>query len=1119
MLFDEILGKALQKGETQDIIVVNNTKAGAFLDKRIWLALLLAFCLVLAGAVGVVLEVAANPMLAVPPQDYPVLITEICTKNETVIPDNRGRYRDYIELYNTGDDINLVGCRLTDGNVTSAPMGDLYIPAGGYRIIFLGDDLTGFGLSASGGDCIQLLDPRGGIIVQTNTTALTSDQVMVYQDGQFAVSDRPTPGFANDEAGYRAFRTGQKRESELIISELLLENESSLADSSGNFCDVAELYNSSDAPVLLSSYCLSDSTDSRFRFRLPDRYLQPGEFLLVFCDGQNYVNQDGEIHASFALSAGEKLVLTAADGSFDAVDAAFPGPDVAFARREDGTFESTGVSLGYPNDESGVVLFSQSRQDLQASLVISEVLLSSAGVPYDGSFRDVVELVNRSSQAVSTEGWYLSDSSDPFAYPLPARLLQPGDCMVVVCSAQTTGFSLSRTDTLRLMTPQRLFASRLSCAMSQEGQSICLQEDSYICDAASPGFANTAEGQQAFLAAQLPAGLQISEIMTNNESYLRGPYGNTCDWVELYNAGTESIQLADYALSDSADLLQRYPLPEQMLSPGQYSVVFFSRDSLDLRSGYAVLPGNLSAQGESLYLSKGSKITDFVAVPALSQDMAYGRFEGSFRELSKPTPEKDNASPAAICAAPVAVTAQGSYDGVEYLDIVLEGEGTIYYTTDASKPNQWDKVYNGPIRVTKTTVIRAMCVAPGKKNSKVTDLTYLLNENDNLPVVTIVSDPANFFSEETGIYTFGLNYEPEEPYKGANFWQDWEREATVSLFEKDGTGFTSSCGVTIYGAYSRYQPKKSLALHFRDQYGASELAYPLFGEEGVSTYEAFVLRAGGQDSYRARIRDELITSLAADYTDIVVQKYRPAVLYINGEYYGLHYIREKINEHFVAANCNVPAEDVTLGRANATGVDSYVALVEYASTHDLTNPEYYEELGSMMNIDQYMDYIIAQICIGNDDNSNVRFFTTEGGKWHWILYDTDLCFYNPNYNSVAEHLNPWGTGAANYISTALINALLKNPDFKDAFLKRMAWQLDTIWAPEVMHPRIDAMVKEIQPDMAKDLARWYDTQEHWDKYLGILRQFVDERYDILVPQVQEYFDLTDAQMRAYGFRV
>ena len=102
------------------------------MDKRILLALLLVLCLALAAAAGVMLDMAANPMLAEPPRDYPLLITEICTKNETVIPDNQGKYRDYIEIYNTaGEEINLAGCRLTDGNVTSRPLGDLYIPAGG----------------------------------------------------------------------------------------------------------------------------------------------------------------------------------------------------------------------------------------------------------------------------------------------------------------------------------------------------------------------------------------------------------------------------------------------------------------------------------------------------------------------------------------------------------------------------------------------------------------------------------------------------------------------------------------------------------------------------------------------------------------------------------------------------------------------------------------------------------------------------------------------------------------------------------------------------------------------------------------------------------------------------
>ena len=548
-------------------------------------------------------------------------------------------------------------------------------------------------------------------------------------------------------------------------------------------------------------------------------------------------------------------------------------------------------------------------------------------------------------------------------------------------------------------------------------------------------------------------------------------------------------------------------------------MLFLSQDSTHLNKNYTVLPFALSTQGDRLYLCKAETVVDYAHIPELGWNAPYGRWQDVWNVLAAPTPEKENREPASICAEPVAVTAQGVYNGVEYVDVVLSGEGTIYYTTSANRPTIRSQEYTGPIRITKTTVIRAICTAPGKQRSSVVDLTYVVNENDTLPVVTLVTDPENFFSDETGIYVYGPNYEPVEPYRGAIFWQDWEREVTVSLFEKDGSGFSETCGVTIYGAYSRYQPKKSLALHFRGKYGASELDYPVFGDEGVETYEALVLRAGGQDSYRARIRDELITSLAAEYTDILVQKYRPVVLYINGEYYGLHFIREKINEHFIAANCNVSAQGVVLGRANGTDIEPYEALVEYAATHDLSKQEYYEEIGTMMDIPQYMDYIVAQICIANDDNSNVRFFLTEEGKWRWILYDTDLSLYRQDFNSVEEHLNPRGTGAKDYISTKLITSLLKNNAFKEAFLRRIAWQMDTIWTPENLHGRMDAMLEEISVDVAKDVVRWYDSLENWDKYLRVLRGCVDTRYEILIPQIQEYFDLSDEQMRQYGFRV
>lgn len=1099
------------------------TEGGAALkNKQFLLSAALVLGLVLACWAALS---AQQPQHPDPGTELPPLqITEICTKNDTILADNSGSYRDYIELYNSGDtDVNLAGYTLTDGSVHSAPLPDLYLPAGGYRVLFLGKDVTGFGLSASG-DCIQLLDPQDRIVTQTNTAAMTADQVMLLENGNYTLSADASPGFPNDAAGIRAFRQGKPQEApSLVISEYLAENKASLPDLQGNYSDVLELCNITGDPINLGLYCLSDSQDNRFRFRLPDQLLLPGQYCLVLCDSENTIDTEGMIHANFSLASGETLCLTDANGCTDAVPVTFPGNDISMCRTDSGSYTQGPVSLGYDNTEDGAYSFALSRINTEAPLVISEVLLSGAGVPYQGTMQDVAEIVNRSGQTVSTEHWYLSDGGNPYAYPLPRENLAPGESLVVVCSRQNTGFSLSEGEFLTLTGPDYRFSPRVACVQPEQGMSILLSNEAectYTTGPVSIGFANTEEGQAQFLLQHAPQGLIISEVMTDNTAYLKGPYATTCDWVELYNAGKESVNLGSYCLSDDPDKPDACPLPEKTLEPGQHTVLLLSKKNKNLLSGYDVLPLSLSDEGEWLYLSAGNQVADWVSIPALSRNAAYGRESGQsvFCLLAKPTPGKANSAAAAITDPVVAVTPQGVYDDVEYVDVTLSGEGQIYYTTNATTPNKYDKRYTGPIRLKKTTVIRAICIAEGKKASKVVDLTYVINEKDNLPVVTLVTEPKNLWNENTGIYVEGLNAAEKYPHKGANYWMDWEKKASISLFETDGGGFSSPCGIKIHGAFSRAQPKKSLAVFFRGAYGPSQLDYPLFGEQGVDTYEAFVLRSGGQDSFWARIRDELITSLADRYTDLIVQNYRPVVVYINGEYFGLHYIREKINEHFVSAKCNVEPDTVTIAEYNGSSSKSYKALVEYAASHDLSKQEYYDQICTMMNVDQYMDYIIAQICVGNTDNSNVKFCNWEGGKWHWILYDTDLSMLRADYNAVANHLNPKGTGGG-YVSTRLINSLLKNKGFRQRFLERMAWQMDTIWSEQTLNAGIDHLVNLIEPDMAKDCARWNVSVSAWNKQVSRLRSFAANRYDYLVEFIREYFDLTKKEMRSYGFRI
>lgn len=1082
------------------------------------ICLAVSIILALAGEKGEESYVKGSP-----DETYNLIISEICTKNETIIADNSEKFRDYIEIYNSGKAVNLAGFRLANDKGRSEPLGDLFIGSGEYRVVFISDELTGFALGASGGDSIQLIDPWGNIVAQAITASSLADQVMLYENGVYSLSYEASPGFANDKKGIESFRKGiADNEPKLIISELLIANESVLPDEKGVFSDIIELYNVSGAEIMLGSYCISDSYEQRFRFRLPDVALPADARLVLFCDGENYIGAGGEIHINFAISAGEEIYLSDGMGRYSSLTAEYTDEDISLALNTNGVYENTSSSPGYPNTDEGVAEFMSSRVNDSSALIISEVLLSSAEVPYKGDFFDVVEIMNRSTESVSTSGWYLSDGGDPYVYALPDARLAPGECIVIVCSQQTTNFALSDGEVLRLMSPEFKYAPLVGCA-AERGMSMSLlsggDDSAYSFTVPSPGYANTAEGSKLYLQENMPDGLVISELMTANHSYLRGAYSTTSDWVELYNASEKSIQLSEYFLSDDAADLNKCALPEKELSAGEYCVIFLATDALNLLKGYPVLPFSLSSEGEQLYLSNAEGVTDYVFIPELSTDMSYGRAKSGveFSVLENVTPGHINGTAAEIAAAPIALTPQGVYDDVEYVDVVLSGEGDIYYTTNCYSPGETAVLYTGPIRLTNTTVIRAECRVDGKKDSEVIDLSYIINEYDELGVVSLVTDPDNLWGHSYGMYITGPNAEPDPPYYGANYWQDWERLATLSFFEDNGDGFYVNCGVKIHGAFSRALAKKSIACAFRDKYGDSELVYPIFGEDSLDSYEAIVLRSAGQDAFSARMRDVVITSIASEHLGLPVQKYRPVVMYLDGQYWGLHYIREKANENFVSGNFNVPVETVSLSHYTGWENSEYQALLSYAMENDLSEQEHYDYIMSQIDVDNYVDYIITQLWIGNMDFGNNKFFKTPDSKWKWILYDTDLAFRELDYDSLAILLNPTATGAQDTNSKTLAVELFDNEQFRDAFIERIAWQMENVWTEDIIISRVNEIEALIGADMVKDCERWDESYKYWQQSVESLRTFAKERSDYVIEYVQRYFNLTDAQMRDYGF--
>lgn len=1047
---------------------------------------------------------------------YELQITEICSKNESIIPDNSGKYRDYIELYNAGAPLDLKGFSLSDGKNHSAAFESLYLGTGEYRVVFLDDDLTGFSLSASGGETLRLLDPQGGIVIELTTSAVLEDQVMLLSGSVYHSSYDASPGFANTTEGLEAFKTGTKADNpKLQITEVLLGNSSTLPDEKGVYSDVVELTNASDQTLHLGGYSLSDDENQRFAYRLPELALEPGGRVVIYCDGKNYVS-GSFIHANFGLAHGETLSLTDSSGATCSMTCQFLADDISQLLAE-GSYESGLPSPGFENSDSGLSAFLNSRINSDSALIISEVLVSGTGVPYNGVLCDAVEIFNTTDQPVSTAGWYLSDGGAPYSYPLPVQELAAGACTVIICSGQTTGFGLAAGETVYLTGPDYRYAQPVTCAVSDEGHSITYTPDGFTTAAVSLGYHNTGSDRSNYLAQSSGKDLMITEAMSANTAYLKGAYKTTCDWIELYNPTDSPIELSGYCITDTEDNLSQFTLPAKTLQPGSYCVIFMSESGLNLDKTYGRVPMNLSSSGERLYITKGGQIVEHMILPALASDVSYGLADGEFVQLAKATPGSSNSGAAQSSAAPTAITPQGSYDDIEYLDVELSAAGKIYYTTNAYAPTAASIPYEGPIRLTQTTVLRVISIEEGKAPSPVLDLTYLINENDNLSVVTIVSDPNGLFSMASGIYVSGPN-PGDYPNHTSNYWQDWERAATVSLFETDGSvGFSESCGMKIFGGYSRVLSKKSLSFFFRDKYGASSLDYALFGDEGLDSFEAFILRSGGQDTFAGRMRDEVITSIASEYLGIPVQDYRPVVVYINGQYYGLHYIREKVNEQYVSGHYGVDPDTVNIAEWTGVRNDQYNELQKYVRFHNMNDPECYDYVMSQIDEANYVDYLIAEMWIGNTDNGNTKFFTTPEIPWTWVMFDVDFAFFAPAGNDVAINLNADELGVLDDNSKTIAVRMFANQEFKDYFLTRFAYQINEVWTEEIILARIAEIEAMIAPDMEKDCARWGQDIDVWYSNLETMRYFVQNRNKYIIPDIQAYFGLTDAEMAAYGF--
>lgn len=531
---------------------------------------------------------------------------------------------------------------------------------------------------------------------------------------------------------------------------------------------------------------------------------------------------------------------------------------------------------------------------------------------------------------------------------------------------------------------------------------------------------------------------------------------------------------------------------------------------------------------------------DQVVTGEIPIDFSLGRKPdgvGEWVVFNAPTPQdvnSDTAFPGFLDT--VAVSVQGGFyaSAVSVALSAVSPEAEIRYTIDSNDPTTASTLYTGPITVSTSTVLKARAFRNGILSSPIVTQTYMIGYTTTMAVVSLSTPPANLYDGTKGIYTSGTD--------GHNYNRDMERPCHVEFFEQDGNlAFSQDAGIRLAGRSTRGEPRKSLAIMARGRYGNGTFAHQLFPGMPIDEFNSFVLRNGGNDIQGTLIRDDLAQDLVKDL-DIDMIHSRPVVVFLNGQYWGIYSLHEKQNEEYIAAHHNADPTNldfVELYRGDPPSPvvidgspDNYRAMVSWMETHDLSIPENYEYVKSILDINSYLDHNVTQCYYANADwlGNNYKGWRplTSGGKWRYLMFDIDFAFdgqmmyanngiHDYTIDMVNFLTNPAGPKSAYPPYCNLMQRrLFMNEEFRNDFINRTADYLNTIYLPENVNRRVDEYQALYEPEIQNHINKWgsssyqgarLDSKQKWYTNLAVLKTYAAQRPTFMRQHIIQYWQL------------
>jgi len=783
----------------------------------------------------------------------------------------------------------------------------------------------------------------------------------------------------------------------------------------------------------------------------------------------------------------------------------------------------------------------------------------TANTSYTDEFGDKpgwVEFYNPHDTAVNLSGYSLTNNANEILWTFGDAVVLPHSYLTIFFSGRNKPNLIPPRDSINLLgnsvgawswadsqneppgksTAQFVFSkgTKISGILTTKDNSPILEWASAAIMLVLKGWANT----DVIDLSNTNQILLRGHLSQNSKLEIRLPHKDVDDWqawqAVIKGTGKEN-DLYTIELPPSSrfpDLKNIYGLRFANVSNNYGTITFSFNSVIAQRKGSDIhVSFELNKNGGKLFLMDSQRqVRDSVVYPAETRNLSFAKnFENGKWALSKPpTPNAANLSETYESQAQVLtainIPKSGYFEKELSFTLPAGEDGIIRCDTSGANPNENSTLKSGSaLSFTKTTILLCAQFKDGAYPSEPILRTYIIGERlPSLPVVSIAVNPKDMFDPTIGIYATGLNANTTYPYFGANFWEDTELPIQIDFFENGAEhAWSYPAGIEIFGNYSRANPKKSVAIGFKGKYGLKKLSYPLFPEfPNLTKFNWFILRNNGGNYGKDYIRDMLMSSLT-EGLGIDYQKGRAVIVYYNGEYYGIHNLRERGNKDFFETNYGISENYIDLVKGNnevSSGSDAdYQDILRWIGSVALSDDNL-KQLEKRIDLDNYTNYMQSEIYFLNKDwlANNLKRWRSNLtlSRWRWLLYDTDFGFGGhdeiPDVKMMDFVTKQDGPDYPNPPhSTLLLRKLLQNPNYRNAFINRFSLLLATYYAPARVEARINALMSAITSEIPIDQKRWNLNASSMNAELTKIRNFGKDRPVQMQREIEEFFGISN----------